>query len=89
MAQSVKHLTLGFGSGHDLTVCGIKPHVGLPADSVDPTWNSLSPSLSDPPPAHTLSLKINKLKKNWTKGLIGHFTKGDVNTNIPMKKYPT
>ena len=25
VAQSVKHRTLGFGSGHDLTVCGFKP----------------------------------------------------------------
>ena len=45
-AQSVKHLTLGFGSGHDLTVHGIKPRVRLCADSVRP-WDSLSPSLSE------------------------------------------
>ena len=31
MAQSVKHLTLDFGSGHDLTVREFKPHVGLHA----------------------------------------------------------
>ena len=29
VAQSVKHLTLGFSSGHDLMVHGIKPHIGL------------------------------------------------------------
>ena len=63
MAQSVKYLTLGFGSGHVLTVCGIKPCIGLGTDS---TWNSLSPSLSALPSLVCvcgLSLKINKLKK--------------------------
>ena len=59
MAQLVEHLTLGFGSGHDLTVRGFEPHVGLCADSVEPAWDSLSPSLSAP-----TSLRINKLKKN-------------------------
>ena len=29
MAQSVKHLTLDFDSGHDLMVGDFKPHVGL------------------------------------------------------------
>ena len=29
VAQSLKHPTLDFGSGHDLTVPGIEPHVGL------------------------------------------------------------
>ena len=48
--DSVKHLTLDFGSGHDLTVLEM---------------SSLSPSLSAPPPIarstmHSLSLKINK-----------------------------
>ena len=28
VAQSVKRLTLGFGSGHDLMVRGFKPHTG-------------------------------------------------------------
>ena len=46
MAQSVEQLTLGFGSGHDLTVCECEPLVGLCADSVEPAWDSLSPSLS-------------------------------------------
>ena len=52
VAQSVKHLSLGFGSGHDFTVRGIEPHVGS-ADSVEPPWGSLSPSLSlsAPPPS--------------------------------------
>ena len=29
VAQSVKHSTLDFGSGHDLTVGKFEPHVGL------------------------------------------------------------
>ena len=48
-------------SGHDLTVCELKPHMGLRADGSEPAWDSLSPSLSVPPPAPlALSLKINK-----------------------------
>ena len=50
MAQSVKHLTLDFGSGHDLTVHETETHIRLCADSMDPAWDSLSPSLSLPPP---------------------------------------
>ena len=50
MAQSVKHLTLDFGSGHDLTVRGFKPHTGLLAGSVEPTWDSLSLPFSLPLP---------------------------------------
>ena len=50
MAQSIKHPTLDFGSGHDLTVHGIEPMSG----SALTTW-SLLRILSLP-----LSLKINK-----------------------------
>ena len=57
MAQSVKHPTLGFSSGHDLWVHELEPSVGLCADSVEPTWDSLSPSLSAPPP---LALFLSK-----------------------------
>ena len=35
-----------------------EPHIGLPADSAEPPWGSLPPSLSS-----SLSLRINKLKK--------------------------
>ena len=50
MAQSVKHPTLGFGSGHDL--------IGLGADSAEPAWDS--PSLPAPPLLPlSVSLKIN------------------------------
>ena len=48
VAQPVKCLILDFGSGHDLTVCGFEPHVGLCADSVEPAWDSLSVSLPFP-----------------------------------------
>ena len=42
VAQSVKRPTLGFGSGHGLTVGGFKPQIGLRADSAGPAWYSLS-----------------------------------------------
>ena len=38
-----------------------EPHIGLHGDSAEPAWDSLSPSLSAPPPlALSVSLKINK-----------------------------
>ena len=46
VARSVKHLTLESGSGHDLTVREIKPHVGLCDGSSEPAWDSRSLSLS-------------------------------------------
>ena len=49
VARSVKHL---------------KPCVRLCADGVEPAWDSLSPSLSAPPP---LALAQNKLKKKVQK----------------------
>ena len=56
MAPSVKRLALDFGSGRDLMVREMEPHVGLCADSAEPAWNSLSSSLSAP----LQSVKINK-----------------------------
>ena len=59
MAQSVKCLTLDLASGHDLTVHGIEPHIGLCTDSMEPALDSLFASLSAPFPlvyTHTLSL---------------------------------
>ena len=50
VAQSVERPTLDFGSGHDLMVRGMEPCVWLCADSVEPAWDSPSPSLSAPPP---------------------------------------
>ena len=46
MAQTVKHPTLDFGSGHDLTAHEIKPYIDLCADNVEPPWDSFSPPLS-------------------------------------------
>ena len=46
VAQSVKCLTLGFGSGHDLAVRGFEPCNGLCADSMEPARDSLSCCLS-------------------------------------------
>ena len=48
VAQLVDSLTLDSGSGHDLTVCGIEPHVGLYADSMEPASDSLSLPLPRP-----------------------------------------
>ena len=61
MAQPVKGLTLDFGSGHDLTVCEFKAHLGLCADNAEPAWDSLSLPLSLPLPCSLcLSLSQNK-----------------------------
>ena len=69
MAQSVKYLTLDFGSGHDLGVRGLESCVWLLTDSVEPAWDSLFLSLSLPLPClPSLCLKVNKLKKNKQTG---------------------
>ena len=62
MAHLVKHLTSDFGSGHDLMVLGIEPHVRLHTGGLEPAWDSLSLplSLSRPAHVHILFLKINK-----------------------------
>ena len=65
VAQSVKHLTFDFGSGHDLMVPGIKPHAGLCTKSVEPAWDSLSLSCcpySVLACAHALSLSLSLSK---------------------------
>ena len=36
VAQSVKHLTLDFGSGHDLAIWEFKPRIGICADGEEP-----------------------------------------------------
>ena len=64
MAQSVKHLILDLGSGHDLRAHEIKLH------STKTAWDSLSPFLSVPSlRVCTLCFKIN-LKKNSGAGKI-------------------
>ena len=61
MAQSVKYLTLGFDSGHDLTVLWVQ--APCQSGNTEPAWDSLSLPLCAPlPSTHTVSvsLKINK-----------------------------
>ena len=58
--SSVKRPTLGFSTGHDLMVYGFEPHVELCTGSVEPAWDSVSPSLS-PPPLLTLYLSLSKI----------------------------
>ena len=59
MAQSVERPIPEFCSGHDLLVQGTEPCIGLYAESTEPAWDSLSPSLSAPPPQmHFLSLSL-------------------------------
>ena len=63
MVQPVKRPTLGVGSGHDLTVREFESLVRLCADSAEPAWDSLSPSVSAPlqlASCLSLSPKINK-----------------------------
>ena len=59
VAQLVKGPTLDFGSGHDLTVCEIEPHVGLCSVSTEPVWDSLSPSLLPPQLVHVCALSLS------------------------------
>ena len=49
VAQLVEHLTLDFGSGHELTVRGIEPCIGLHAESAETAWDTISPFLSASP----------------------------------------
>ena len=68
VAQSAKHLTLDFGSGHDLTVREMEPRVGLCADSTEPAWESPSPSFSLPLPcSHARSTHVLSLNKHTHK----------------------
>ena len=64
MAQAVEPSTLDFGSGHDLMVHGYEPRIGLSADTMQPAWDSLSPSLFLPLPC-----SLSFLKKKKKKGL--------------------
>ena len=58
VGQSVKHPTLDFSSGHDLTVREFKPCIRLYAGGMEPAWDSLSPSICLSP-AHSLSLSLS------------------------------
>ena len=66
MTQSGKHLALDLGSGHDLIVHELEPRIKLCVDSEEPTWDSLSPSLSAAPLPSLSLKKINKPKKMYS-----------------------
>ena len=57
VTQSIKCLTLGFGSGHDLIVCGFEPHTGLHAGNAELAWDF---SLLLP---HACTLSLSKISK--------------------------
>ena len=66
VAQWVKCSTLDFGLGHDLMVPEFRPGIGLCADSAEPAWDSVFPSLSAPFPfvcACVLSCLLSLKKK--------------------------
>ena len=61
MAQSLKHPTLDFSSGHDFTVREFEPHVSLCAECAEPAWDSPSLPVSASPllmRAHALSVSL-------------------------------
>ena len=63
-------MTLDFGSGHDLTVCGFEPRVGLCADRAEPACDPLPLLLSTPALlmlSLSLFLKTNKVRMVKTK----------------------
>ena len=63
VAQSVKPQTVDLSSGHNLTICEFEPHIRVCADSVEPAWNSLPPSLSALPSLLSLFQKISENNK--------------------------
>ena len=93
VAQSAKYLTLDFGSGHDLMVCGIESCVCLHAYSVKPAWDSLSPSCSASLPcalsiSFSLSLsqskQINTFKKRKRERMYSVFSDGRTPVQKPL-----
>ena len=61
-------VALDFGSGRDLTVLEIEPHIWLCADIAEPAWDFLPVSLSPPltPPKEiNKHLKKEKRKLAW------------------------
>ena len=62
MAQSVKRLTLGFGSGHDLMVhYEFKPCIGLSAVSTEPASDPLSTTRPLLPPCPLVCMCVLSL----------------------------
>ena len=72
MAQLVRRPTFDFSSGRDLTVCGVKSHVGLCTDREFSLSLSLSPSAPSPVHALSLALEINIFLKKINSFI--HFT---------------
>ena len=66
VAQVVECLTLGFSSGHDPRVVGSNPMLGSMLH-MEPTWDSLSLSLSFPLPS-LCTLSLYKKKKEEEDG---------------------
>ena len=65
VAPLVKHLTLDFLSGHDLTVWEFEAHTWLCRGSTEPAWDSVSHSLPLPYlRSLSLSLSLSKCIKN-------------------------
>ena len=65
VAQSVKRLTLDFGSGHDLMVHEFEPHVWLCTDSLEPGARfrfCISLTLC-PSSTHACALSLSKINK--------------------------
>ena len=61
-AQSMKHRSLDFGSGHDLTVHEFEPSVELLAVIAEPASDPLSTSLC-PSPARVRALSLSLSQK--------------------------
>ena len=65
VALSVKHPTLDLGSGHNPTIHGAEPCIGLCADNGESAWDSLSVplSLSASPPLKHMYIGVLSLSK--------------------------
>ena len=94
VAQSVEHLTLDFGSGHDPRVMGLSPMLGLTV-IMEPAWDSLFLSLFLSPPAHSLSLSLslclskltNKLSPSFCYIIFASLVLTEVIRNLQILKY--
>ena len=78
VAQSVKHLTLDFRSGHDFRVPELQSGVRFWADGVETARDSLSLSLpvcsSSPPPSQNKHLKKTVKEKKYIKIYTPYFS---------------
>ena len=67
-AQLVKHLTLGFSSGHELRVMRWSPELGSTIIAGD--YLHLSLPLPSGPQLHTRSLSLSQKREKKKKGII-------------------